>query len=249
VRAGGAGRVGVVALDGTKVSGNANRDRNVDYDQIAREILAEAIATDEAEDELYGEKRGDELPPELSTPEGRREWLRRELGRDREENLEQRDEGGEFDADRILDRTQGRQGWVREARRHSEADRWSDPTPVARSRAERLRDGARRLEDDLAAETRGNRAYEAWRAPGTMRDGRRFGRPPKPWQPPAIPAGTVNLTDPDTKLMKGMRNYVQGYNAQVVVNAEQVVLAAEITNDPGRLLSPTADDSEHAERA
>jgi hypothetical protein len=109
----------------------------------------------------------------------------------------------------------------------------ADPAAVARSRTDRLRDGARRLEDELAAETRGNRAYEQWRAGGQMRDGRRFSRPPNPWQPPTIPGGTVNLTDPDTKLMKGMRNYIQGYNAQAVVNAQQIVLAAEITNDPG----------------
>jgi transposase len=164
---------GVVAMDGTKVSGNANRDRNVDYDQIAREIIAEAIATDEAEDELYGDRRGDELPEQLRTHEGRREGLRRELGRDREANGETGDEGV-FDADRIVDRVQGRQGWTREARRHLEADRWANPASVARARRERLRDAAGRLEDELAAETRGNRAYEAWRAGGQMRDGRRF---------------------------------------------------------------------------
>ena len=32
--------------------------------------------TDRLEDERYGEKRGDELPPELSTEQGRRAWLR-----------------------------------------------------------------------------------------------------------------------------------------------------------------------------
>lgn len=66
-----------------------------------------------------------------------------------------------------------------------------------------------------------------------MRAGRRFGRPPNPWQAPQVPAVVVNLTDPDTRLMKGMRNYLQGYNAQAVVNADQIALAAEITNDPG----------------
>ena len=30
-----------------------------------------------------------------------------------------------------------------------------------------------------------------------------------------------------------MRNYIQGYNAQPVVHTDQIVLAAEITNDPG----------------
>ena len=45
----------VVAIDGTKMLANANRDQNVDYDRIAREILEEAKAVDAAEDELYGE--------------------------------------------------------------------------------------------------------------------------------------------------------------------------------------------------
>jgi transposase len=68
--------VGVVAVDGTKVHANASRDANVDYDQLAREIIEEAKAIDAAEDERYGEARGDELPPEFSTHAGRRGWLR-----------------------------------------------------------------------------------------------------------------------------------------------------------------------------
>src|SRR6202034_2497619 len=78
----------VVAIDGTKMLANANRDQNVDYERIAREILEEAKAVDAAEDELYGDKRGDELPEELSTAEGRRAWRRRELARERAERAE-----------------------------------------------------------------------------------------------------------------------------------------------------------------
>ena len=58
---------GVVVVDGTKVTASASSDANVDYDRIAREIIAETIATDEAEDEQHGDARGDELPPELAT--------------------------------------------------------------------------------------------------------------------------------------------------------------------------------------
>jgi transposase len=52
---------GVVAIDGTMIKANASREANLDYERIAREIVAEARGTDEAEDELYGEARGDEL--------------------------------------------------------------------------------------------------------------------------------------------------------------------------------------------
>jgi hypothetical protein len=40
----------------------------------------------------------------------------------------------------------------------------------------------------------------------------------------------VNLTDPDSKRLKAREGYVQGYNAQAVVDQGQIVLAAEITN-------------------
>jgi len=72
----GLAKVGVIAVDGTKVYANASRNENLDYEQLAREILEEAKAVDAAEDELYGETRGDELPPELASEQGRRGWLR-----------------------------------------------------------------------------------------------------------------------------------------------------------------------------
>src|SRR5918993_2044761 len=58
-------RVGVVAVDGTKVHANASERTTRDYEQIAREILDEAAAIDALEDEQFGERRGDELPPAL----------------------------------------------------------------------------------------------------------------------------------------------------------------------------------------
>src|ERR687897_3486646 len=51
----GLAKVGVIAVDGTKVQANASRNENLDYEQLARQIVQEAIATDAAEDELYGE--------------------------------------------------------------------------------------------------------------------------------------------------------------------------------------------------
>jgi transposase len=58
----GLAKVGVIAIDGTKVQANASRHSNRDYEQIAREILAEAEAVDREEHERCGDARGDELP-------------------------------------------------------------------------------------------------------------------------------------------------------------------------------------------
>ena len=65
-----------------------------------------------------------------------------------------------------------------------------------------------------------------------MKDGRRFGKPPTPYEPPAWPQGKVNLTDPDSRVMKGNAMFMQAYNAQAVVNEQQIVLAAEISTEP-----------------
>jgi hypothetical protein len=46
---------------------------------------------------------------------------------------------------------------------------------------------------------------------------------------PDTPAGKINTTDPDSRLLKVTGGYVQGYNAQAAVNERQIVLAAEIT--------------------
>jgi transposase len=68
-------KVGVIAIDGTRVHANASHHCNLDYEQLAREILKEAGELDAAEDELYGDARGDELPEHLRTSEGRRAAL------------------------------------------------------------------------------------------------------------------------------------------------------------------------------
>jgi hypothetical protein len=232
-------RSGVVAVDGTKLTASASSDSNVGYDRIAREIIAGAIATDEAEDEQHGDARGDELPPELRTEAGRREWLARELEQDEDEQEEEGEDGSDvsgdepsvgFDAELIG--PNGRRGWLREAHRQLEQERWIAAAPVPRSRAERLRLAAAFLEDELAAECRGNRAYEAMREHRRLHDKRRLGGPTKPYTPPPIPQGEVNLTDLDSRRMKGNRRYIQGYNAQAVVNEQQIVIAAEISTNP-----------------
>ena len=52
-------KVGVVAIDGTKVHAQRFAPLQRDYEQLAREILKEAGEIDAAEDALYGDAAGD----------------------------------------------------------------------------------------------------------------------------------------------------------------------------------------------
>jgi transposase len=69
-------KVGVVAVDGTKIAAAATHHATRTYRQIAEEILEEAARLDAAEDELFGDARGDELPEGLRTSGDRRKWIR-----------------------------------------------------------------------------------------------------------------------------------------------------------------------------
>ncbi len=106
---------------------------------------------------------------------------------------------------------------MREARRQLEQHRWDHPDAVPRSRSERLLLAAERLEEELETECRGNEAYEQFRERRREAGAHRVGGPPKPYQPPEVPDGKVNLTDPDSKRLKAREGYVQGFNAQAVV--------------------------------
>jgi transposase len=138
-------KVGLIAIDGTKVHANASHHSNLDYEQLAPEILKEA---GEAEDELYGDARGDELSEHLRTREGRRAALRaakEKLARERADGEDAKvkaadAEGVELvlDPEAIVARMQGREGWLREARHQLDEHRRSAAHPIPRSRSERL---------------------------------------------------------------------------------------------------------------
>ncbi|UUY03912.1 transposase [Svornostia abyssi] len=159
--------VGVVAVDGTKLKADAAKGQTRSYEQIAREIFAEAARIDAEEDERFGDARGDELPPELADRSSRLARLREAKARLEAEQAEK--------AERHEQRMQTRQ-----AKELVDGRRMPGPAPVAPS---------------LAVD----------------------------------PQERVNVTDPDSRMMRSAQGWVQGYNAQVAATAEQIIVAAELT--------------------
>jgi transposase len=212
--------IGVVAIDGTKIKASASRDQNRSYAGIVAEILDEAEQTDREEDERHGDARGDELPERFRSREGRRAALAEAKQRLEEKQAAADGDGSpepvaqiEIDEQRALASTSGRRGWVREGRQQLEQRRAEEQRPVRRSRRDRLLEAKRRLEEAHAVELAANRAYEAHHANTLRSDGRRFA-PAVPLELPVAPEGRINMTDPDSRVMrtKGQPT-IQGYNA------------------------------------
>ncbi len=242
----GLGRLGLIALDGTKIAASASKDANRTerrLRELAREMLAEAEAVDAAEDELYGDARGDELPPELADPKTRAERIGRalaELEMERKAAEAQRDaQAGAYLA--AVDAGQAPPG----------------PVPAAAAVA-----AARRRLDCAEAGQRAKLA--AWQAQRAAERQAGMPRPPggrKPF-PPGAHAGVAkaraaleraeakaarkernaaakkgpgpvrNLTDPDSRLMPVRGGgFVQGYNAQAMHSGDGLCLATSLTCD------------------
>lgn len=112
------------------------------------------------------------------------------------------------------------------------------------SRLARLKECKERLEREAAEEAavqqkKIDRREAEEQATGTKKRGR------KPAKPDPTPDNKVqaNVTDPDSRIMKTRSGYVQGYNAQAVVNENQIILAAAVTQECNdvRQLHPMID--------
>jgi transposase len=233
----GMGKLGTVAIDGTKIAANASIFANraeeslrAQAERIARQITDEAAAVDAAEDELYGEARGDELSPEFADPATRAAAIKAALAEIEAEKKKQAEEAA-GEAERRTQSWQARAELGRERlaeAEHRAADRvaaWEAAQEAARTQHTPRPRGRRpvldsvqiqRLRHQLATAER--RAATAGPTPPTAR-----GR-----------SGTrkANLTDPQSRIMNTRTGWIQGYNAQLAVTTDHLILALMLTQAP-----------------
>src|SRR5688500_8620352 len=101
------------------------------------------------------------------------------------------------------------------------------------TRQARVGEAYRRLAEDWRAEVQVHGEWRQWFEREKERrasEGRRMmGKPPlfRPAPPPA-PAGKINVTDPDSQLVKSLHGWVQGYTAQAAATPEQIIVAADV---------------------
>lgn len=97
---------------------------------------------------------------------------------------------------------------------------------------EKLNDAMRVLQEERQKEAEKQQALIDERnaeeeATGKKHRGRKLTEP----QFTPLSSDKVNITDPESRIMKGQKGFCQGYNGQILVDENQVVLAAHLTNE------------------
>lgn len=61
----------------------------------------------------------------------------------------------------------------------------------------------------------------------------------------------ANVTEPDSRIMKTRKGYIQGYNAQAAVDRGQIILAADVTQEPNDVhqLHPMTEETQQELKA
>ena len=245
----GLGRVGSIAVDGTKIAANASIDANRTEDtlravleaEIEREveqIVGAAVAADAAEDALFGDKRGDELPPSMrgggNGRGGRRTRIRECLAQLETETTERVAEQTAADAKALAtlqaarDRVERAENEARAKMRAWQAT-WAGVRPIAGA-------GCR----GAGVHRPASRTPSGFSSPGNdsrrPNNGSRNGKPGSPRRNKATVKKKERrtrrtITDPDSRIMKTRTGWVKGYNAQLAVTDDHLILAAAITQD------------------
>lgn len=224
-------QVGSIAVDGTKIAANASIDANRTEDKLraeAERIVAGAAEADTAEDALFGDQRGDELPPSMTGRDGRRGRIRECLTQIETETAERAAERDAADAKA--------QATVQAARERVERVENAARAKTQAYQAEWAQTGQRPSGRPPAAvdDSRAVQHARARQTKAEQRDAEREARLREQEQAAVKKlqdAPRRNVTDPDSRIMKTRKGWVQGYNAQLVVTDDHLILATALTQD------------------
>lgn len=255
-------RLGTVAIDGTKIPANASVDANRGGDWLdkqVQQILLEANDADaDADEDRSGRDDGDELDgqrvPRALRDRTRRAERIRQAAREVAEQTRRRQQVDREREQRVLERVRRSQAGepvvgripegphrVAEARAHlarevadhqAKLDRYAaifasgrrppGRPPVPMDQSTRVQRARRVVEAAVAAAERDQTPDTTLSASGKRGRGR----------PAHLPEVTANTTDPQSRIMPTRKGFLQGYNAQVAVSSDHVILAVAVSQSP-----------------
>ena len=251
-------KVGIVSIDGTKIAADAARGANRSPDhvreqakKIADDIVTQAASTDAAEDSAAAATRAgsdDDLPPGFARHSGRAANIKKALEElDRQDAAhEEMDAADRAHADEYLARVESGEAIIgqppagvdlvryHQARLDRATRLITSLENIAGKQASSRRREARRL---LTAATKALAVAQAKAAAGDIDERGTSRRKRDCLQRYARQRGsagpTVNITDPDSRLMTegSGGGSVQGYNAQLAVTDDHLILGVHLSQD------------------
>jgi transposase len=213
-------KLGHVAVDGTKVQGNASMHKAMSYKRMKEkekqlkaeieQMLQRAQQADADEDEKYGPgNQVEDLPQELRRRETRLEKIR------------QAKQALEEEAQQARARQLRQQGQRAEHRSKTHAD------PVERRRAATMAKNRR----NMAGEIDGRKDSDDDVDPPTTGDGLNKHEPKTKQDGSPDDKAQMNFTDAESRIMESGGRFLQGYNCQAAVDDEnQVIVAQAVSN-------------------
>lgn len=240
-----------VAIDGTKIAANASLQANRDADWFLREevvkIIAQAQEADEAEDAAFGpDDRGDGTPPDLRDPSRRAARIAAAAAEIQSEQKAAAARQASLDQARATEaaarmerlaagkKVTGRypQGADRVAEAQARLDRMIAAQQAKLDRrAARIAAGERPcgvVPVPVGEHTHINAARAALEAARNH-----VGKPlagDLTGQKKA--SALANISDPQSRIMPTRKGWIQGYNAQLAVTADQIIAAISLGQNP-----------------
>jgi transposase len=226
----------VVALDGTKIAADASLARNRDATWIRREVSKlMALTSQEEPAQAADGLAGVEPVAGIGSPAGRRARLQAALA-----VLDAQDAAAQAQADR---QAQAAAAEAQEGRQLTGRKPTEPRAALARAQTD-LTVATQRLQDmqtaraaKLEAAGSGQKLAAAppcriQRAKDTLTDAQtRLDAARTAVQTAPEPARRVNITDPESRIMNTKDGWIQGYNAQAIVNPHHIVLAVNVSQN------------------
>ena len=241
----GLGRFGTVAIDGTKIAANASIDANRGkewFDQHVADMVTEADRSDQAEDSAARVADDDDRPDRVPAPLGdrtRRLERIRQAAHELEAQQQRRTRADEdHQAAALARRRRSEQGQPVVGRIPN------GPHRLAEARAHLAREVAihqAKLDRYANLVAAGKKPMGC--PPVLMEDSTRVARARRvvanaeaaDQSVPAakeLPKVVANTTDPQSRIMPTRRGFLQGYNAQVAVTSDQLIVAVQVEQAP-----------------
>jgi transposase len=243
----GMGKLGTVALDGTRIAANASKAANRTEETLRKLAAREAAraaaahaAADEAEDELFGAgRRGDEVPPEAVNPATRAARIAAALA-DLEAEREAAEAATREQGEAYLQAGGHQRGNVpavvavaaatvrlerARAAQQARIDAW-EQRKAAHAAAGLHWRGGNRVPRPVEDHRDVRQAREALaKASARAAEAERKASQEKKPEP------VRNITDPDSRLMPTRNGFIQGYNPQNVTSEDKLIIAEKLTQD------------------